>query len=88
MIARLTDVRQVWGMRTFLLAYQGWASPWPIGCGYSAVANPVDVTGTIPSELSDSGMSPSRPSLDKDVLKFPEQFVDSIIVSPCHFGAV
>ena len=43
------------------------------GCGYSAVVNPVDVTGTIPSELSDFGLSPSRPSLDKGSAEFPEQ---------------
>ena len=77
MIARLTDVRHVWGMRTFLLAYQGWASPWPIGCGYSAVANPVDVTGTIPSELSDSGMLlfPARSSLNQELLNSPNRIV-------------
>jgi len=75
-VVRLTDLRQLWGVCTFLLAYQGWASPWPTGRGYSAVVNPVDVTSTIPLELLVSRMSPSKPRHDQEV------FIGSILVFP------
>jgi len=58
LLARLTDVRQLWVVLPLLLAYQGWAKPWPIDRGYSAVANLVDVTGTVQLEFKNSVWSP------------------------------
>ena len=45
---------------------------------------PVDVTGTVPSELSDSGMSLGRSSLEHEMLNSPNSyvFVGSIVVFP------
>jgi len=41
LLARLTDVRQLWGGVPLLLAYQGGAKPWPIGRGYAGLPPPM-----------------------------------------------
>ena len=67
LLVRLTDVRKLRVVVPFLLAYQGWAKPWPIDRGYSAVADPVDVPGTVPSKFVKLRLVSQRPCLEPGV---------------------